>query len=158
ALARQFTLFDNFYCSGALSATGHQWVNEAYVVDYLEKTFGGFTRSYPCDGDDPLAFASSGFLWDNALEHKKAFRNYGEFTHTTYTPADATWAQVYDDCRAGTAKVKIAVRPNVEPLRPYTHSHYPGFPLITPDVYRARLFLDDLKAREKEGLADLVYV
>jgi YVTN family beta-propeller protein len=158
ALARQFTLFDNFYCSGALSATGHQWVNEAYVVDYLEKTFGGFTRSYPCDGDDPLAFASSGFLWDNALEHKKTFRNYGEFTHTRYTPADATWAQVYDDYRAGTAKVKIAVRPNVEPLRPYTHAHYPGFPLITPDVYRARLFLDDLKAREKEGLADLVYV
>jgi YVTN family beta-propeller protein len=25
ALARQFTLFDNFYCSSTLSATGHQW-------------------------------------------------------------------------------------------------------------------------------------
>ena len=43
--ARQFTLFDNFYCSGVLSADGHQWVNEAYVTDYLEKAFGGFTRS-----------------------------------------------------------------------------------------------------------------
>src|SRR5262249_15278713 len=28
-LAREFTLFDNFYCSGVLSADGHQWVNEA---------------------------------------------------------------------------------------------------------------------------------
>src|SRR5262249_23682427 len=61
ALARQFTLFDNFYCSGTLSATGHQWTNEAYVTDYLTKAFGGFTRSYPVDGDDPLAFASGGF-------------------------------------------------------------------------------------------------
>ncbi len=61
ALARQFTLFDNFYCSGVLSADGHQWLNEAYVTDYLEKSFGGFTRSYPYEGSDPLAFASSGW-------------------------------------------------------------------------------------------------
>src|SRR5262249_3943777 len=52
ALARQFTLFDNFYCSSTLSATGHQWTNEAYVTDYLTKAFGGFSRSYPVDGDD----------------------------------------------------------------------------------------------------------
>ena len=45
----------------------HQWVDEAYVTDYLERSFGGFTRSYPYDGNDALAFAPSGFLWDNAL-------------------------------------------------------------------------------------------
>ena len=78
-LAREFTLFDNFYCSGVLSADGHQWVNEAYVTDYLEKAFGGFTRSYPYDGDDSLAYASSGFLWDNALSRKKTLYNFGEF-------------------------------------------------------------------------------
>src|SRR5207244_10424708 len=44
-LAREFTLFDNSYCSGVLSADGHQWVNEPYVTDYLEKAFGGFSRS-----------------------------------------------------------------------------------------------------------------
>jgi hypothetical protein len=43
-LAWRFMLFDNFYCSGVLSADGHQWVNEAYVTDYLEKAFGNFTR------------------------------------------------------------------------------------------------------------------
>src|SRR5262249_20192766 len=46
-LAREFVLLDNFYCSSTLSATGHQWVNEAYCVDYLTRTFGGFARSYP---------------------------------------------------------------------------------------------------------------
>jgi YVTN family beta-propeller protein len=159
ALARQFTLFDNFYCSSTLSATGHQWTNAAYVTDYLTKTFGGFTRSYPVAGDDALAFASSGFLWDNALVHKKTFRNYGEFTRTTYTPRTATWTDLYNDYKNGTRKVKIEVRPNVEALRPYTHTGYPGFPLLMPDVYRAQIFLEDLKAYEKKGeLPNLIYV
>ena len=68
-LAEEFVLFDNFYCSGVLSADGHQWTDEAYVTDYLEKAFGGFPRSYPYDGDDAMAYAASGFLWDNALAH-----------------------------------------------------------------------------------------
>jgi YVTN family beta-propeller protein len=159
ALARQFTLFDNFYCSSALSATGHQFTNEAYVTDYLARAFGGFTRSYPVDGDDALAFASSGFLWDNALARGKTFRNYGEFTTTTYAPANATWADVYNDYKNNTNKVKIAVKPNVASLTPYTHPGYPGFPLVTPDVYRARLFVEDLKKYEQQGtLPNLMYV
>ncbi len=159
ALARQFTLFDNFYCSGALSATGHQWVNEAYVVDYLEKQFGDFARSYPNDGDDPLAFAPGGFLWTNALAHGKTFRNYGEFTRTTVAPKGATWTDGYNDYRHGTRKVKLTVRANVKPLGPYTHPGYPGFPLIIPDVYRARVFLEELKDYERRGeFPNLVYV
>jgi YVTN family beta-propeller protein len=159
ALARQFTLLDNFYCSSALSATGHQWISEAYATDYLEKAFGGFTRSYPVDGDDALAFAPTGFLWSNALARGKTFRNFGEFTRTRYTPKDATWSDVYQDHKDGTRRVTISVEANVAPMRPYTHPHYPGFPLVTPDVYRADLFLEELAACEKKGeLADLVYV
>src|SRR5262249_34986125 len=95
ALAREFTLFDNFYCSGVLSADGHSWVNEAYVTDYLERAFGGFTRSYPDDGTDPLAYPATGFLWDNALAHKKTIRNYGEFVNLDYHPKNATWTDYY---------------------------------------------------------------
>jgi YVTN family beta-propeller protein len=158
-LAREFTLFDNFYCSSTLSATGHQWVNEAYVVDYLTKTFGGFVRSYPCDGDDPLAFASSGFLWDNALSHGKTFRNFGEFTKSTYSPKTATWTDVYNDYKSNTRAVKITVEPNVKPMGAHTHPGYPGFPLVTPDVYRAQLFLEELKIFEQRGeFPNLVYL
>ena len=159
ALARQFVLLDNFYCSGALSATGHQWISEAYVTDYLEKAFGGFTRSYPVDGDDALAFAPSGFLWSNALACGKTLRNFGEFTRTTYTPANATWSDVYADYQNGTKRVGLTVRANVAALEPHTHPHYPGFPLVTPDVYRARMFLEELKTWEKKGeLPNLIYV
>ena len=78
-LAREFVLLDNFYCSGVLSADGHQWTDEAYVTDYIEKSFGGWPRSYPHDGKRCLAYAGSGFLWDNALAHGKTLRVYGEF-------------------------------------------------------------------------------
>ncbi len=157
-LAREFTLFDNFYCSGTLSATGHQWTNEAYVTDYLTKAFGGFTRSYPVDGDDPLAFASSGFIWDNALARGKTFRNFGEFTKSRYAEG-TTWADVFADYKNGTRKVKFTVTPNVKAMAPHTHPGYPGFPLVTPDVYRAQVFLEELKDFEKAGkMPDLTYV
>jgi YVTN family beta-propeller protein len=89
-LAREFVLLDNFYCSGVLSADGHSWANAAYATDYLEKQFGQFTRSYPYEGSDPLAFPVSGFLWDNALAHKKTFRNYGEFVKSVRSGPTST--------------------------------------------------------------------
>jgi YVTN family beta-propeller protein len=158
ALARQFTLFDNFYCSGVLSADGHQWVNEAYVTDYLEKSFGRFARSYPFEGSDPLAFASSGFLWDNALSKRKTFRNYGEFVKMQ--PAGkATWGDAFADYKNDTDKVKFTIEANVKTLAPYTRAGYPGFVMTAPDVYRARIFLKDLKDFEKKGdLPNLVYL
>jgi hypothetical protein len=151
ALAREFTLFDNFYCSGVLSADGHSWVTEAYVTDYLERAFGGFTRSYPDDGSDPLAYAPTGFLWDNALSHKKTIRNYGEFIRNEYHPKTATWSEVYADFVNGTRKVTVTAEANVPGLAPHTHPGYPWFPLMMPDVYRAKLFLDELKEFEKKG-------
>lgn len=159
ALARQFTLFDNFFCSGVLSADGHSWINQAYVTDYLERSFGGFTRSYPYEGSDALAFANTGFLWDNALAHKKTFRNFGEFVKTTYTPASAIWSDVFADYKNNTRKVKIEAKPNMKSLEAHSHPNYPGFPLTTPDVYRAKLFLEEFRSWEKKGtMPNLSYV
>jgi hypothetical protein len=152
ALARQFTLLDNFYCSGVLSADGHSWTDAAYVTDYLEKAFGGFTRSYPDDGRDPLAFPSTGFLWDNALRHKKTLRVYGEFVaEAPYTPPGTTWTDLYNDHKNGTRKVPIRIKVNLKTLEPHTHPTYPYFPLTAPDAYRADLFLEDLREFEKKG-------
>jgi YVTN family beta-propeller protein len=159
ALARQFTLFDNFYCSGVLSADGHCWTDQAYCGDYLEKAFGGFARSYPDDGTDPLAYAAPGFLWDNALAHKLSFRNYGEYVSNQFEPKKAKWADLYDDYKNKTANVKVTATANLKTLAPYTHPGYPWFPLLMPDVYRARLFLDELKDFEKKGeMPNLIYL
>jgi YVTN family beta-propeller protein len=161
ALARQFTLFDNFYCSGVLSADGHTWVNEAYVSDYLERSFGGWTRDYPDSGTDPLAYVPTGFLWDNALARKKTFRNYGEYVKSTYLPEKSTWSEWYAEYKVpgGNPALKAAAKANLKTLEPYTHPTYPWFPLLMPDVFRARLFIDELKEFEKKGnLPNLVYV
>jgi len=150
-LAETFVLLDNFYCSGVLSADGHQWTNEAYVTDYLEKSFGNFTRSYPYDGDDALAYASSGFIWDNVLRKKLTFRNYGEFVDAQITPKSATFSEVYQDFQKGTANVSIRAKANMEQLVPYTCPSFIGFPINVPDVYRAAEFLKEFREFEKNG-------
>jgi YVTN family beta-propeller protein len=150
-LAETFVLLDNFYCSGVLSADGHQWTDEAYVTDYIEKSFGGFPRSYPYDGDDALAYASSGFIWDNVLRHGLTFRNYGEFVAPEIDPPDATFSEIYRDFIEGTNKVKIHAKANLEQLEPYLCPTFIGFPNTVPDIYRAAEFIKELKEFEKNG-------
>jgi len=151
ALAEQFVLLDNFYCSGVLSADGHQWSTEAYVTDYLEKSFGGFSRSYPYAGDDPMAFASSGFIWDKVLQKGLSFRDYGEFVQARIEPRKATWSDVWQDYVQGTQKVKVRATTEVESLRPYLAPAFIGFPSTVPDVYRAREFIKELEEFEASG-------
>jgi DNA-binding beta-propeller fold protein YncE len=158
-IAREFVLLDNFYCSGVLSADGHTWCNQAYVTDYLERAFGGFTRSYPDDGTDPLAYASPGFLWDNALTQKKSLRIFGEYIDTEYVPKTASWSDCYKDYLDGKQTVQVKATATIKALTPYTHPAYPWFPLQMPDVARARLFMEELKTWEKKGsMPNLVYL
>jgi len=150
-LAETFVLLDNFYCSGILSADGHQWTDEAFVTDYLEKSFGGFTRSYPYDGDDALAYASSGFIWDNALKHGLTFRDYGEFVNAVIDPGTATFSDIYQDFVNGTGRISIRAEANLEQLKPYLCPTFVGFPSKVPDVYRAAEFIKELNEFEKNG-------
>lgn len=148
-LAETFVLMDNYYCSGVLSADGHQWTNEAFVTDYLEKSFGGFTRSYPYDGDDALAYASSGFIWDNVLKNGLTFRNYGEFVNAEIKPEGATFTEIYNDFTNGTKKISVRAKANLEQLEPYICTTFIGFPNKVPDVYRAAEFIKELDEFEK---------
>jgi YVTN family beta-propeller protein len=150
-LAETFVLLDNFYCSGILSADGHQWTDEAYVTDYIEKFFGGFTRSYPYDGNDALAYASSGFIWDNVLRHGLTFRDYGEFVDAEIEPGEATFTDIYQDFLKGSNKIKIRARANLEQLEPYICPTFVGFPNKVPEVYRAAEFIKELKGFEKNN-------
>ena len=83
ALAREFVLFDNFYCDGEVSADGHNWSMGAYANDYLEKTwvssYVGRGGDYEGEGMRKIANNKKGFLWDYAKNAKVSFRTYGEF-------------------------------------------------------------------------------
>src|SRR6185437_13461372 len=139
------------------SADGHQWAMEAYVTDYIEKAFGGFPRSYPFDGDDALAYASSGFLWDNVLAHHKTLRVYGEFVKAKVNWVDAdrkgkpTFLDCYRDFLASAGEVEIRGTATIKTIEPYICPTYIGFPGTVPDVYRAGEFIRELKDFERRG-------
>ena len=104
ALARRFTLLDNFYSDAELSPDGHNWATQAAASDYVEKMFPIVTSrggqrgkdfddvslpfqfpSEPLQSDPsiprPAAAETRGYLWDDAFDHGVGFRNYGEFEH-----------------------------------------------------------------------------
>lgn len=151
ALAEEFVLLDNFYCSGILSADGHQWTDEAFVTSYLERFFGRFARSYPYEGDDPLAFASSGFIWDNVISHGLTFRNYGEMVKAHISPSGGTFLDIYNDFKNGMKKYTIRATTSIKNMEPYLCPTAIGFPGIVPDVYRAGEFIKELRKFELEG-------
>ena len=151
ALAERFVLLDNTYCNGVLSADGHQWTDEGYVTDYLERSFGGFIRSYPYRGDDPLAFASTGFIWDQVLKKGLTFRNYGEFTDSETFPENVSWKEMYNDYVNNTNTITVKAKSALHTLTPYNCPTFPGFTGRIPDVWRAREFIKELKSYEQKG-------
>lgn len=160
-LARQFVLLDNAYCSGLLSADGHQWADTAIGTDYMERSFAGFPRSYPDgmeDNDvDAIAYSPGGFIWDNAIAHGKTLRDYGEFaiTETRWTdPArkgSPGFLDYYRDFVGQTGAIEIRSRPAIESLRPYLATNTVGWDLSIPDVFRAAQFIAELKQFEQRG-------
>src|SRR5260370_22713115 len=78
ALASEFVLLDHFFASGGNSADGHQWLTQANETEYPMWPLY-FGRSYPSEGEDALAYASGGFLWENAEAHGKRVTVFGEY-------------------------------------------------------------------------------
>ena len=151
ALAEQFVLLDNYYCNGVLSADGHAWAMEGYATDYLEKSFGGFTRSYPFAGDDPLSYSATGFIWDNVLLHGLSFRNYGEMSTTEPVPKDAGWPAIYENHRTNGNAISFQHNMQIETLRRFSCPQSPGWNLRIPDTIRADVFLDEFNEHEMKG-------
>ena len=161
-LARQFVLLDNAYCSGVLSADGHQWADSALVNDYLERSFAGFPRSYPDgmedSGIDALAYSPAGFIWDLAIAHGRTLRDYGEFAITVKgwrqagaQRAKPRWSDHYREFINGTDEIRVSSRPGIESLRPYLCTNTVGWDMDIPDVWRAARFIEELRGFEQTG-------
>ncbi len=168
-LVRDFVLLDNTYCSGILSADGHQWADTAFATDYMEKSFAGFPRSYPDgmedDDVDAMAYSPAGFLWDNAIAHGKTLRDYGEFTigetrwkdgHRRPAPK---FIDFYKDFVNQTGLLEIRCRPAIGSLGPYIMRDTIGWDMRVPDVFRAAQFIKELRQYERAGtLPELIII
>ena len=161
ALARQFVLLDNTYCSGILSADGHQWSTAAFASDYLEKSFAGWPRSYPDgmgeDEMDALSYSPAGFLWDHAIARGITLRNYGEFCAPAVRWRDPQrrgepdFLACYEAWQRRRDDVVFASVPSVPSLVPYSAPGYVGWNMAVPDQHRADVFLAELAACEAKG-------
>ena len=160
-IADEFVLLDNTYCCGILSADGHQWSTTAYSTDYMEKSFAGFPRSYPdgmgVDEDDALAYAPSGFIWDNALKHGKSIRNYGEFMGPSRPLARqdqagrAGFHRLLPGLEKRHGRRRVCVLAQRRELRAISPTDYVGWKMSVPDQFRADFILRELAEFEKQG-------
>ncbi len=160
-IARDFVLLDNTYCSGILSADGHQWTDSAITTDYMERSFAGFPRSYvhgmTDGGVDALAYSPAGFIWDNAVAHGRTLRDYGEYTISETRWASASkkhspgFLDYYHEFLHPSGEIQFRCRPAIESLRPYMATNTVGWALNIPDVIRAAYFIKELHEFEQTG-------
>jgi len=160
-IAREFVLLDNAYCAGILSADGHQWAMSAIATDYMEKSFAGFPRSYPfggrSDATDALAYSPNGFIWDDALEHGRTVRNYGEFTiaHVRWKDLkrqkEPDYDDIYRDYMSHGGEISFSCEPILGSLAKISKLDTVGWPPTVSDQFRVDRFLDEFREFEKNG-------
>lgn len=155
-IAETYVLLDNFYCNGVLSADGHAWSMEGNATAYFERSFGGWTRSYPF-GDDPLAVSTSGFIWDHVLGAGLSFKNFGEFDYASPQPS-GSWTQIYNAWLAGQSTYSYNMNIGVERLRNYSVPGFPGWNMGIPDQVRASKFLSELSQMKTMPNLTIIYL
>ncbi len=139
-LAREFTLFDNFYVNADVSSEGWLWTSAAIVPHFNMRqwpaAYAGRARPQGAQGADPTLVPTAGYLWTQALKKKLTFRNYGYFVINR------------KDLRPGSEVLDSTSDPALEP---YSNRYYAGYDPGFPDVERAKVFLNDLAEFEKKG-------
>ncbi len=150
-LASDFSLLDNYYASGKSSAEGHQWTDAAMVSDYIERNVRAWFRSYPHRQEDALVYNKNGFIWNNALDHGKKVRIYGEACLTHYD-TKLGWFALYDKYtnRENIGRYNTST---IARIRPVISAGYPDCDNINfTDQLRADIFIDELtKAAAEPG-------
>jgi YVTN family beta-propeller protein len=161
-LANTYPLLDNFYTSGIQSASGHQWVMQGTNTDYEDKeTDTANVRSYPGGAGDPMAYAPTGHLWDQAKKYDVSVENFGEDT-TGFTGPEkfGTWTDWYNDSlkMSGNQKGDLHVpighyqaTYDIPSLGPITYKPFPTFDMNIPDQYRFEIFKQQFEKHVKNN-------
>ena len=147
-ICNDFLLLDNFYVSGKSSAEGHQWTDMAIVTDYVEKNVRAWFRSYPHVQEDALVYAPTGFIWDNARNHGKSVRIYGEACVPEMDNSE-TWESIYKRFKNG-EKTEFKNTSTINTVPEILCQTFPGYGTHKfTDLIRAEAFIEELNAFEK---------
>ncbi len=156
ALARQFTVSDNFYMEPEASGVGHRWLvgvqpdnfcQMLYTLGWnfkLNSTAPGRRASFGSNGSlAPEDYPEAGSMWEHLARHGIPFRNYGEgFEFAGVDEGD-------NEKRTGARETVNIPMPKV--LYDNTCREYPIFNMNIPDQYRAHWFMQDFTARFLQG-------
>jgi len=148
-IVREFSLLDHYKVSGKCSAEGHLWTDAAIVTDYIEKNVRAWFRSYTHVLYDAMAYPQTGFIWDNALDHGKTVRIYGEAAIPKWE-GKKTWKNIYDNFLEG-KPFSFYNTTTIDRVRSLLAPRYPGYDSHNiPDILRAEAFIEELKAAEQQ--------
>jgi YVTN family beta-propeller protein len=125
ALAEQFVLLDNLYCSGEVSQDGQPWTTSAYANEFTQRAWTlSYSRHGRVDTEDRIGEQSSPYIWELAKQAGLSVRTYGMGN------------------RRGVADVRSLsyeqVRPEVGQARPR-------------DTERAARFIEEFEQMDRDG-------
>jgi hypothetical protein len=156
ALARQFTVSDNFYLEPEASGVGHRWLVGVQPNNLMQMTYTlGWSfnekstapgRRYSMGSNGSLMpedYPEAGSMWEHLARHKIRFRNYGEGFEFPGVKEDA------GEFPTGAREVVNVPMPKV--LFDNTSFDFPIFNTNIPDQYRAHWFIKDVEQRFLSG-------
>jgi YVTN family beta-propeller protein len=156
ALARQFTVSDNFYMEPEASGVGHRWLVGVQPNNLMQMTYSnGWSfkkdssapgRRYSMESNGSLLpedYPEAGSMWHHLGRHGIRFRNYGEGFEFPGVKEDE------DEEPTGAREVGNYPMPKV--LYDQTCREFPIFNMNIPDQYRADCFIKDVGERFIKG-------
>ncbi|RYE05037.1 MAG: phosphoesterase, partial [Sphingobacteriaceae bacterium] len=119
------------------------------VTDYVEKSVRAWFRSYPHVQEDALVYDSNGFIWNNAADHGKTVRIYGEACQPHFDNK-LNWIDIYENYQAK-KPFKFYNTSTISRVRPMLSQNYPGSDdHRVNEQLRATAFINELKDYEKK--------
>ena len=161
ALAKTFSISDNFYVDADHSADGHRWLAGTYPNEWMEThtaaAYGGkrgldhrsnapgrFGMTGASGAIYPEDYNQHGSIWDHLFRNKKEFFNFGfgvEFDAGSY--ADST-------LKYGGVKYLVNY-PLPGPLYDRTSRKYATYNMAIPDQFRMDVFIDEFNDKWGDG-------
>src|SRR5204862_3604956 len=150
ALARQFTVSDNFYMEPEASGVGHRWLVGVQPNNFCQMTYTlgwsfsarssalGRRVSFGSNGSiAPEDYPEAGSMWEHLARYGVPFRNYGEGFEFAGVAEDE------NERRTGAREVVNI--PMSKVLYDHTCREFPIFNMNIPDQYRAHWFRQDIE-------------
>lgn len=158
ALAKQFTVSDNFYMEPEASGVGHRWLvgvqpdnfcQMLYTLGWnfkVDSTAPGRLVSFGSNGSiAPEDYPEAGSMWEHIARNGKRFRNYGE---------GFEFAGVGEnENERKTGAREVINMPMSKVLYDNTCREFPIFNMSIPDQYRAYWFEQDFRKLFLDGNA-----